>query len=536
MADDSRFLFDGNLYGNNRRCLDTFWNLLVKKIIIFLLFIYSLPVLADDYPAIQVYYANGHPQRSSYALACADVGTNGYTYPFFWSSDNRCVTTWDGTTNLVGNVRAVESLQTTFACPGGGSLISGVCYGANACPSGQSRSTETGQCAHTPLDCPLTQYDNGTQCVDIPNCNTDSNELGSYFDTWTQACSSESTTMCVTPTPSNLVYCAPIDDCIDPTVYRCSNAVDPVALAQSERQAKLDLAEQEAEQYKSDADIAADLAVEESLKKSAELTATEERLKEIGDIILNPDATRTQEEIAQAKLDYQHWVEQQALDKIEAKNAWDAAKLAEEKKKAAQDALDKVKSPATTPGVATAEAANMETILAEVRKALVDAITGKGDGTGPGTGEQNGTSTSQIVSAIDKSAATSTVLHTLTKDAVDGVKASVDGVKASVDGVKEAIENQQTDCEKNPDHVSCMEAGEFTATGDGISTAELGLSFGTTTWGSSGSCPADIQTHFLGQSLSISYAPFCTYLSNLAPVLIALSFLLAGYIVLGVKV
>lgn len=137
----------------------------MSKLAIIFLFLVPHLVLADTYTAVTVYYTSGHPQRSTPALACADVGTNGYPYPFFWTSDNRCVTTWDGTTNLVGNIRATEIIQNTLSCPSGGTLISGSCYNAPACTAPEVRDPITGLCA-----APVSVYCVGTQSPLTSSC------------------------------------------------------------------------------------------------------------------------------------------------------------------------------------------------------------------------------------------------------------------------------------------------------------------------------------------------------------------------------
>ncbi len=88
------------------------------------------------------------------------------------------------------------------------------------------------------------------------------------------------------------------------------------------------------------------------------------------------------------------------------------------------------------------------------------------------------------------------------------------------------------ECEKHPDRIGCSEYGEISEP-ETMPTIEIPMSLNPSPWGS-GSCPSDvtIDNHFVS-GLSFSYAPVCFYLSNLAPVLIAIGWLMAGWMVVG---
>lgn len=90
----------------------------------------------------------------------------------------------------------------------------------------------------------------------------------------------------------------------------------------------------------------------------------------------------------------------------------------------------------------------------------------------------------------------------------------------------------QTDCDKYPDAVGCLELGD-TGTPDELQTSNVDASINPASWGS-GSCPADVAVagHFMTGAF-FSYAPVCQFLSSLAPALIGLGWLIAGWFVLG---
>lgn len=508
---------------------------------------------ADTYPAKQLYSPGNGQTYTTHQATCSfyNSGTNtsvtslrsGDSYPLCKITD---------TTN--GSITYL-STGAVASCPYGGTLSGSwpqkSCINAPACPTGQVRDSITGQCKRAPLNCSSSEYDDGvsTSCTQIPNCNTGQIGFGSYFDVVTKQCSvSQPSTICIDGGAVQKFYCQPVDDCL-PVTTICSNNSDFVEVANNNKQIELSKAREAAIDAQLAAATAETLAAKSLAEKQAQQRATEEQLKAAGEIALNPNST--QEQQAQARLDYEHWLKQEAIDKAQAKNAWDAYEKAKLEKQKIDEKAQQQQAE-TRPGNATTSdqiAEQSEQLKTSVR----DVISGDGDGNGPGTGVRAGlpTDNDKLVGAIDESASSSKLLNESIKTSIDGVKTSVDGVKTSVngvktsvdgvktavDGVKDAITNQKTDCEKNPTHVSCMESGEYTPAPSDIPTSAAELSFTGTSWGSSGSCPVDTTaTLAMGGLVSFSYAPICTFLSNMAPILILVSLMGAAYIVLGVKV
>jgi len=93
-------------------------------------------------------------------------------------------------------------------------------------------------------------------------------------------------------------------------------------------------------------------------------------------------------------------------------------------------------------------------------------------------------------------------------------------------------ENPPTDCDKYPESIGCSQYGT-PATPEIITTTAIPIPTSFTSWGS-GTCPADVtvSNHFM-TGLTFSYAPVCTFLSSLAPVLIAIGWLISGYMIIG---
>lgn len=113
---------------------------------------------------------------------------------------------------------------------------------------------------------------------------------------------------------------------------------------------------------------------------------------------------------------------------------------------------------------------------------------------------------------------------------VETTTTNPDGSKSTT---KSGDDGQGTsDCEKNPDTLGCQDLGGTVPSSDPISHYDVPITWNYTSFGSGGSCPADIPA--LTQiNASWSFQPVCDFASGLRPILVALAFLLAGRIVLG---
>lgn len=89
-------------------------------------------------------------------------------------------------------------------------------------------------------------------------------------------------------------------------------------------------------------------------------------------------------------------------------------------------------------------------------------------------------------------------------------------------------------CKKNPHSIACAEFGELED--EQLDVEERPVDVSYTPWGSSTSqCPADKVIPLWDEhSLKISYSPVCQFASLLRPLVIALAFVAAGFIVAGI--
>lgn len=89
-------------------------------------------------------------------------------------------------------------------------------------------------------------------------------------------------------------------------------------------------------------------------------------------------------------------------------------------------------------------------------------------------------------------------------------------------------------CKKNPQSIACAELGELED--ENLEVDERPVDVSYTPWGSSNAqCPADkVIPLWDSQSIALSYSPICQFASLLRPLVIALAFVAAGFIVAGI--
>lgn len=89
-------------------------------------------------------------------------------------------------------------------------------------------------------------------------------------------------------------------------------------------------------------------------------------------------------------------------------------------------------------------------------------------------------------------------------------------------------------CKKNPQSIACAELGDLED--ENLEVEERPVDVSYTPWGSSNSqCPADkVIPLWEGHTIALSWSPICQFANLLRPLVIALAFVGAGFIVAGV--
>lgn len=108
------------------------------------------------------------------------------------------------------------------------------------------------------------------------------------------------------------------------------------------------------------------------------------------------------------------------------------------------------------------------------------------------------------------------------------------GPAGGTGGAPQPEKETPTFCEANPMSIACAEMGELKD--EKLEVEERPVDVSYTPWGSSTSqCPADKVIPLWDEhSLRISYSPVCQFASLLRPLVIALAFVAAGFIVAGI--
>lgn len=477
-----------------------------RSLILLLFLFFSTVSFADTYAARDTYssYYNGVGYSSTVSPGdmCSKMPIVLGTSPYLVSSPLQCAVYTQYGFSFV-------TINHFLSCPFGGTVSGSDCINVSPCTAPEVRGA-TGQCAVPPVSCTYTEYnDTPSTCAKIPDCNLVPSAWGNFFDVATKACLANPVhELCISSPVVVRTYCSPVRDCIAPGTI-CSNNADAVTMSDNNRAIELSKSREKVIDDMQAIDAGVAYAKEQADAKAAQLAADKAGMADAVTAYSNPQAT--QEQQAQAKLDYAEWVKRELEDKAKAKNAWEAADAAAAAKKRAKPPAD-LAPTATNPGDVTSiqETTSRERNI--VITSVGDSIKGDGNGTGPGTGTQAG-----LPSPTDNTIA-----------AIAGLKGAVDGVKGAVNGVKDAINNKKTDCQLTPNAVGCSTL-ETPGVPESLLTDEVGISSGHASWGA-GTCPSSVS---VSHGVAFDYQPMCSQLVFFKPILIAAGLIISLFIVSG---
>ena len=138
------------------------------------------------------------------------------------------------------------------------------------------------------------------------------------------------------------------------------------------------------------------------------------------------------------------------------------------------------------------------------------------------TNTGTGAGSSETVTECEGGNCTSTTTKKDAGGAVTGTTTETGADPASKE------KDPETDCEKFPNSAGCLELGA-PPTGDEVGTKAIESVITPVSMGSS-TCPSDVS---LPKGAKFSWAPVCDFATSLRPVIIALAWLAAAFIVLG---
>ena len=95
-------------------------------------------------------------------------------------------------------------------------------------------------------------------------------------------------------------------------------------------------------------------------------------------------------------------------------------------------------------------------------------------------------------------------------------------------GIKEP---DKTDCEKNPNSIGCSEFGSVSDSE--LERKELEGTVSPVDMGGGGQCPAPVGVTVRGSRIELSFEPACDYARAIRPIILALAWLTAGFILIG---
>lgn len=143
-----------------------------------------------------------------------------------------------------------------------------------------------------------------------------------------------------------------------------------------------------------------------------------------------------------------------------------------------------------------------------------------------GTGVTTGTEETTVECIGDKCTTTTT-----TKDGSGTTTGTTTSTGTGDKSGTDPNKDEQTDCEKHPETIGCSQYG--TPVEDGpLTTNSVGMSSLSPSLSSAGSCPADIN---LPKGMKFSWEYPCMYASGIRPVVIALAWLSAGFLLFGMR-
>lgn len=104
--------------------------------------------------------------------------------------------------------------------------------------------------------------------------------------------------------------------------------------------------------------------------------------------------------------------------------------------------------------------------------------------------------------------------------------------KTDEEGNPAPEESPEGQCDKYPDSLGCMDPGE--ADDSNLESVTAGSSISPVSVGGGGSCPADQSITLVGGGTVVfTWQPICTFANMINPVVLALAWLLGGYILIG---
>lgn len=389
----------------------------VFRAVFLILMVLSGSVFADSYPAQTKSVID---QCTEYAVSiglasATDEGVNVDQWAGHKCKLYNSAGTW---------VQTIANINPVLYCPYSGTLSGSSCINADPCLAPNVRDSTTGECKPPARVCSVTEYDNGSVCALIPDCNASSATGGNFFNKTTQQCEvASSPTICISDV--NKKYCPPIDDC-KPDAYICSNDPQTVTDANAQRSLEILATKALADAKKTQADQLASAAADAAAVKAGSVDTAKAVRDAASAALAAAKASGDQAAIGQAVKAFA-----KANDDV-----IDALARASNSAAAKQKATDIGVSigtedgaiPSSNPGNADAHNRNIDGLMPGLSRAVDDAVSGDGNGTGRGSGV--GTNTSSPSNDTSGLATDATA---------KGIEAHTKGIEANTKGILDKL-------------------------------------------------------------------------------------------------
>ncbi|MEF3074886.1 virulence factor TspB C-terminal domain-related protein [Methylobacter sp. Wu1] len=473
----------------------------IRYVLIFFI-IFSIPTYADTYPATQTHRCGSSP-GSSYGDACQaaaeslgdNYGTvNGEVCTVRRNSDNVLLSSF--------------SCFILYTCPYGGTLSGSECINASPCESGFERNTTTGQCVPPPPTCPP-QGEKRSIAV----CKTEIQETGGILNIDIDGGGYQHTA-----NYNGCVYHYSDADYVPENGTQQSGCYVPSgqtpingqyniccsydATSSGESTTAPDSAQDSTQKTGSTpVDANSDATCKTDSKgnqvcKDAPVTPTQQCGSVNGTKVCVDSVDTTKPPTINGK----------PID-LQGKNCgWVNGVL---------KCVGDTPSSPTVEGCVTGTDGRTYCVNRDTKTTTEETTTTNPDGTITKTV----TTKTNTIGEDDKTTTTTT---------------NPDGTKTTTTTGGDGSGDGKTDCDKYPNSIGCQDISKGDAPkADTIPTIDVPIVFNPVSWGGSGSCPAPGTINLHGSTVEISYQPYCDIASAIRPIVIALAFMSAAYIVFG---
>ena len=460
----------------------------VQRLLVVFLFSFSSVSFADTYPTVYDYgYYNGAQVYgfTSYQAACSAYATLKSYVSGTSDSSGVCSLYYPA-----GTVSSTTSLYKRGTCPGGGSLSGSSCINAPACDIGQTRDAATGICTIPPPDCTAGQTKSLTEFSPAGNLSL---TIGGGPTLTDGGCEYKCTEDISRESANSAGYytkhssCTTTGKTADQSTGKAASATDALGQATDYEPAANGCAKGPDKNG---------VIREVCVSASGEGTFNGVPVKMDGINMLDKDGN--------------------VINAGSGKNCISG----NGKFVCASTLADATQTITITHPDGTTQTINVNS---KVQTNTTDSKVANPDG----STTETATTTNNVEGDGNRTTTTVTDANGNKTITSTGPTDSLE-----LEQINEGV--HKSECDKNPGSVACLKIDGTVPAAEVLPVDNVSLSLNPVSMGSAGSCPAPVSTSIKGRSISLSFEPICQIASMISPLVIALAWLVAGYMVVGV--